>query len=99
MKKSEVTRIVVKAITDLQSLSGSPKQDVTVQTRPMDELSDFDSLRCLETTILIEKEIGVELPDDLSLFQSSDNGESLSVGEIVDRICGLLDEKLGGRDD
>lgn len=86
---------MTRAILRLQKMSGAPTQGVGPRTKPIDDLVDFDSLRCLEAMILIEKDLGTELLTEENLFASAESGHPISIEEAAERLLHFMAERSG----
>lgn len=84
MTRNEMRAEVIAAITELQEVSGRSAHGINNQTRPIGDLSGFDSLNGIELAISISSRLGVEVDEKIIL--SPDQGKSPSVAVIADRI-------------
>ena len=68
-----------------EDITDQPEQ-ITESTRPIGDLSNFDSLTSVSVTLRCLNAIGIEeLPSSPSLFIGKNN-KALTVSEVVDRI-------------
>lgn len=91
MERAEVEACVIEAVREVQHLGGCPDIKVTPQTRPMEDLPDFDSLRGVEAVVTLSVKLGCEIgcgKDDVNLFERG--GKALSIIDVTNRVVGLL---------
>lgn len=91
MECEEVEACVIEAVREVQRLGGCPDIKVTLQTRPMDDLPDFDSLRGVEAVVTLSIKLGCEIgcgKDDVNLFKRG--GKALSIADVTDRVVDLI---------
>lgn len=91
MEREDVERRVIEAVREVQRLGGFLDIKVTPQTRPMDDLPDFDSLRGVETVVTLSVKLGCEIccgRDEVNLFERG--GKALSIADVADRVVGLI---------
>lgn len=94
MDREEVEACVIEAVQEVQRLSGCPDIKITRKTRPMEDLPDFDSLRGVETVVVLCAKLGREIAcgkDDVNLFGCG--GKVFSIADVTDRVLGLLVEE------
>lgn len=89
--RNQVYNAVVNAINSTQSASGR-SSSVSGSTRPICDLNGFDSLNAVEASCYFSASLGSEISGDLKLFYNS-SGEPRTVDEIVDAVCGILQEQ------
>lgn len=92
MNKEEVISKVVQAATQIQEVSGRPTGHMGANTRPIRDLTGFDSLSGLEATMHLSELVGHEFPDDYNAFVSKDGRRALSIQEIAEEVCSTLAE-------
>jgi acyl carrier protein len=91
MQRSQVYSAVSQTIGTIHSAGGHGGR-VSGSTRPMRDLSGFDSLNAVEATCQISASLGYEIPEDVGLFFNRDTGEANTVNEIVDKICAHIEQ-------
>ncbi len=90
MDKSEVMGKVIDAVTQVQEASGRPVGNIGPGTRPIRDVSGFDSLSGVEATVILSESLGQDLPGDCNPFVSKDGRRPLSVSEITDNLCEII---------
>ena len=88
MDRDGIVRQVIQAITQVQESSGRSVGGIGLDTRPLKDLKDFDSLCGVEATILLSEAVGRDLPD--SVFAPEEGSRVLSVNEITDRVLDCM---------
>ena len=92
MDREQVQAQVIEAVREVQRLSGCPDIKITPETRPLDELPNFDSLRGVETVVMLGVKLGREVgggKDDVNIFGCG--GKALSIADVTDRVLGLME--------
>lgn len=82
---------VVTVLKEVQDISGEDYSDLGSGDKPLGSLEGFDSLRGIETTIMVLERLGCESSRD-SLFVSEDGKRATTLGEI----CAYLGQVTGG---
>jgi acyl carrier protein len=90
MDKSEVMGKVFRAVTQVQEASGRPAGDIGSGTRPIRDVSGFDSLSGVEAMVILSESLGHNLPDDCNPFVSQDGRRALTIGEITGSLCEII---------
>jgi len=89
MTRAEIQLKVIAALQEIQKQGGRDDGTVaTLDTIPIGDLPDFDSLNCEEATVLLEAELGCELPQNV--FIAEGERRALRVRETVDLLCQRL---------
>ncbi len=91
----EVREVLIEVLVEIQELSGEEVPEIGDDTRPMDDLADFDSLIAVEATTQLSERLSQEELDPMLFFSKNDT--PLRVEEIVDRICQSIGVGEGGR--
>jgi acyl carrier protein len=86
MNKEEITTVIIEVINQIQETSGEDAIDISEDTIPIGDLPDFDSLRGIETLVIIAAKLDIEIGGDVNLFISKDERRALSINDIADRI-------------
>ena len=88
MTKAEIEQTLVDLLKELQVTTGEGACEVTTATVPLRDLSFFDSLLALETTVVLEEKFGVSWDQD-SVFTEKDATRPLTVAEIAERLAAI----------
>ena len=86
MTKSEIEKIIIETLRELQTGSGDTECEITRVVVPLSELGFFDSLLAIETTIVLEERLGCSCGDD-SVFKNKATEEPLTIAEIASRLA------------
>ena len=89
MTQSEIEKIVIMVLTELQAGTGNMSVEITSQTIPLQDLDFFDSLLGIETTILLDEKLGIKWKED-SVFTEVESTNQLSVAQIAVRLMQAL---------
>jgi hypothetical protein len=90
MTTDKITKIVIDSIKLVQKMSGDEYIELSTETIPRDNLNNFDSLREVETTIIIQESLNKLLDKEISLdnnifFAKNKNGAA-TIEEIIKNI-------------
>ena len=93
MHKNEVTKKVIKVVKDIQKMSGRTAERINSRTKPIRGIQGFDSLNGMEAAVALSESLSCNIPPE-NLFVSEDGKRSLSIEEISDRICKIIEEEM-----
>lgn len=93
--RQTILKQLIETVTFVQEdISGNDPSEVDETTVPIKSLVGFDSLRGVETTLLLSEFLKMELKpkkgEALNLFVSTDGRRALSLSETADRILALV---------
>ena len=88
MDRDDIVRQVVRAVAQVQEASGRSAGEIGLDTRPLKDLQEFDSLCGVEATILLSEAVGRELPD--SVFVPQVGNRILRISEIADSVIDCI---------
>lgn len=94
MDRNQILRCLIETVIEVQELSGCAALEVNAKTRPIYDLDEFDSLRGVETTVLLAAKLKCGFKagkGDVNVFVSKDGRRALSVEEAVNRLAELQD--------
>ena len=95
MEQASIEAQVIDAIQQEQTASGRPAGHITAETRPTEDVDDFDSHNAIQATILLSVVLGKELPDDIILPPRGNR--ALTVKQIANNIKTYLENgSIGG---
>ena len=83
MKQTDVEKMLIEIVSDLQKSSGREVVKVTPKTRPFVDMPDFDSLNGVEATVDILDKLGLDLSFN-NVF--AENDKALSISEAAARL-------------
>ncbi len=92
MDKNEVTEKLIRAIAEVQEMSGRPFEAINSATKPVGGIQGFDSLNGVEAAVILSESLGCELPAE-TLFVSKKGKRSLSIAEISADISRIIKEE------
>lgn len=90
MNPEDVKVKLIEVLQEIQSDSGYEATPITGKTCPMTELKGFDSLLCIEATMMLADKLGVEIPNDRNIFLSKDGEQWLTIDESVAVVCEIV---------
>ena len=85
MDKNEIAEKLIDAIAKGQEASGRPPGAINCASKPIDDISGFDSLTGVEAVVLLFKSLGCK-PPVKNLFYSKEENRALTIEEISDNI-------------
>jgi len=92
MEKQEILRAIVEAIHSIEITSGQPPSNIGMESVPIHDLRNFDSVRGVEVTTEISIQLGISIDLKENLFVSRDGRRAIKMGEIVERVQSLIEE-------
>jgi acyl carrier protein len=94
--QEEIEQEVIQAIYSCLEASGRDRPVITVQTVPLKDIKDFDSLCAIEVVVGLEGKLEAGLGEDLFVEGSGKSVRLHSVREIAETIVKRRSEKNGG---
>jgi hypothetical protein len=94
MDRNDIERELIETIREVQEMSGHAPTTIDTQTCPIKDLEHFDSLRGVETTVLLSMKLKREFKSpkgEINIFVSKDERQALTISEIVDRLVELCE--------
>ena len=98
MTRQQAQDAVIKAIGEIQKMSGRKCPKITGNTIPIGGVPGFDSLNGLEAIVLIDERLGIETPTDARWFTNATGQTAIPVSEIAQRIVDYVDGCGGNTD-
>jgi hypothetical protein len=92
MERIEIERRLIETLHEVQELSGCARVEINLDTCPIHDLDGFDSLRGVETTVLLSMKLNREFKagkGEVNIFVSKDGRRVLKVAETVIRLIEL----------
>lgn len=92
MQRQDIEKHLIEAIREVQEMSGHVAVAIDLNTCPISDLENFDSLRGAETTTFLAIKLKCEFKSkkgEVNPFISKDGRRALKVHEIVDRLVEL----------
>jgi hydroxypyruvate isomerase len=87
MNQNDIELALVKAVCRIHEISGREPIPVTIETIPLADMPDFDSLNGVEATVEILEELNTEA-DFNNIFV--DNNVPLTIGQAAARLLNCL---------
>lgn len=81
----EVRNAVIEVLTDIQINNGQPVDEITDATCPTSDLPGFDSIHCVEASVILSVVLGYDINENLFLPQPPST-PPLSVHDITEQI-------------
>ncbi|HMO80028.1 MAG TPA: hypothetical protein PKD24_04485 [Pyrinomonadaceae bacterium] len=94
--KAIVAKKIIDVLNQIQDAGEFQKVEITTDSCPGQELTEFDSQLWVVANTMLGEEIEDSIPDNVNIFVSEDGKSLLRVGEIAERIVRNL-EKKGGK--
>lgn len=91
LTRDKILDTLITVLKESQEVIVNDPERISEETMPIGDLSDFDSLASVETTVNVLVALGFEFddfPSYPSLFISKQR-RALTVGQVADRILGL----------
>ena len=90
MSGSDVERVIVEVLTEIQTMSGADCPAMDGRTLPLRDLPQFDSHLALLATVELGARLQCEIPEDVNVFIDEETNRPRRIGEIRDEICAML---------
>ncbi len=91
-----IARKIIDVLKQIQRDGDFEEMEITMDSCPGQELTEFDSQLWITANVLIAAELEGSIPDDVNIFTSQDGKGFLSVREVAERIAATI-ENGGGR--
>jgi acyl carrier protein len=82
MTNTDIEKIIIETLLELQAGSEEPGCEITPKTAPLVELEFFDSLLAIETTTALEEKLGCSCGED-SVFKQKGTEHPLTIAEVA----------------
>jgi hypothetical protein len=86
MDPAIVRHELVKVLEQIQAASGLACPVLTAQTKPIDDLPDFDSKMWPVAIGLLAKALGVVIADDVNIFRHDHSTTALTLDETIAKV-------------
>lgn len=83
MNQSQIEKMLIDIVCNLQELSGREKVEVSAGTSPIDDVPGFDSLNCVEATIEATERLDRNLDFNNVFF---DDNKALTIQQAAVRL-------------
>jgi len=77
---------LVEVLQGIQAASGQECPLIVGQTKPLEDLPEFDSKVWPVAIGMVAAELNITIPDDVNIFRRENSSEAMTVSEIVARI-------------
>ena len=82
-----VEQALKAVVEDIQDNSGLDCPTLSGETKPADEVPNFDSKVWIAATTLVADKLNIDIPDDQNIFVNADTKKSMNISEIAKFIC------------
>ncbi len=92
MDEKEILQRLVETVAEVQEMSGCAPVEIGAKTCPIYDLDGFDSLRGVETTVVLAIKLKCEFKagkGEVNVFVSKDGRRALSLEETVNLLVEL----------
>ena len=96
MTIDKITKIVFDSIKKVQKISGDEYTEIELNSKPRDCLTGFDSLREVETSIIIKTQLSTQLNKEIDFKKNIFYSKSSGVNTLEQIIENISKEILGG---
>ena len=95
--KNKVKEEIIEAVVKVQEMSARTTEGIGSSTKPIGGLEGFDSLNGIEVTVILSESLSYSKLPAENLFVSEDGRRALSVAEIADRICEIIEKNTDNK--
>ena len=96
----KIKEILLSTLKEVQINSGHDWSDLSLSSRPIRDLAEFDSLLSVEVTVIIEDKLNLgNITEGRSIFISEDGEQALSIKEIISTLMTLISNKKGSKNE
>ena len=86
MTNTQIEKIIIEALLELQAGTGETAQEISSATAPLADLSFFDSLLAIETTLALEEKLGCSCVES-SVFKHRETEKPRTIAEIACQLA------------
>ena len=87
MNQTQIEKMLINIVCNLQELSGREKVEISAGTRPIEDVPGFDSLNCVEATIEAIDQLDKNLDFNNVFF---DDNKSLTIQQAAVRLLSCI---------
>lgn len=91
--KTIIEKKIIDVLTQIQEAGEFQQVEITVDSCPGKDLTEFDSQLWVVANTILGEEIENSIPENVNIFVSEDGKSLLRVGEIAERIIRNLEKK------
>jgi hypothetical protein len=90
MDPNNVRQHLIQVLQQIQNLSGLECPKLVGQTRPAEDIPEFDSKMWPVATGMLATSLGVEIAPDVNLFRVGNTKIATTIDEAVAKVCILM---------
>lgn len=82
---------LIEVLEGIQADSGEDCPLIVGETKPIEELPQFDSKVWPVAIGMIAAELNINVPDDVNIFRGEEGADALTISQIVARLLALAE--------
>jgi len=82
---------LIEVLQGIQAASGEDCPLIVGQTKPLEDLPQFDSKVWPVAIGIVAAELSINVPDDVNIFKHPDSAEAMTIDEIVARLLAMAE--------
>lgn len=90
MNQTQIEKMLIDIVCNLQELSGREKVEVSARTSPIEDVPGFDSLNCVEATIEATERLDRDLDFNNVFFE---NDKALTIQQAAVRLLSSMSKQ------
>ena len=90
MNQTQIEKMLIDIVCNLQELSGREKVEVSAKTNPIEDVPGFDSLNCVEATIEATEHLNRNLDFNNVFF---DDNKALTIQQAAVRLMNSVSKQ------
>src|SRR4051794_17160861 len=98
MDRSAIEDELLTVLERIQAISGEACPPLKGELRPAESLPRFNSKVWPVAAGMLSTAIGQPIPPEINLFADQATKESLTINQIVDLVCGVLERQRQAQD-
>jgi len=91
MNAETIEAKLIKVLEGIQAASGEACPLLVGETKPLEDLPQFDSKVWPVAIGIVAAELSIDVPDDVNIFRKKDSDEALTITEIVARLLAMTE--------
>lgn len=82
---------LIEVLEGIQAASGEECPLLVGETKPLEDLPQFDSKVWPVAIGMVAAELSIDIPDDVNIFRNKESAEALTITEIVARLLAMAE--------
>lgn len=82
---------LIEVLEGIQAASGEACPLIVGETKPLEDLPQFDSKVWPVAIGMVAAELSIDIPDDVNIFRNKDSVEALTITEIVAQLLAMAE--------